>query len=322
MSLFEWALAHSRAHPHLAWSLQITSEDAATMQTDLERMCLLARVHDKVLLRPTDFVKVPFLQALDLVGRRRVLVRGGTAFVPRDRLISIITSRFRASVSACAALSLLPWPGALCPITRTNPPPPQLSRGLAFANKALPTILQDDRLGDILVNMTRSYIGREYGKGQGALAGAEVRAGDVQGLSESSYPLCMEHLHRGLMTHHHLRHDGRMQYGLFLKGLGLGLEEALIFWQTEFTKSMSPDDFVKRYGACGRLTQTRVSARLPTLCHPALPPRLQRSIQHPPQLRQGRQARRLHAVLVPTHHPGHGPRDWRVPWLPLPALGR
>ena len=124
MSLFEWALAHSRAHPHLAWSLQITSEDAATMQTDLERMCLLARVHDKVLLRPTDFVKVPFLQALDLVGRRRVLVRGGTAFVPRDRLISIITSRFRASVSACAALSLLPWPGALCPITRTNPPPP------------------------------------------------------------------------------------------------------------------------------------------------------------------------------------------------------
>jgi len=27
-----------------------------------------------------------------------------------------------------------------------------------------------------------------------------------------------------------------MQYGLFLKGIGLSLEDALRFWQTEFTK--------------------------------------------------------------------------------------
>ena len=101
---------------------------------------------------------------------------------------------------------------------------------------------------DILVNMSQAYVGRDYSQGQGALAGATVRAGDIMGLAESSFPMCMEHLQRGLSTNNHLRHAGRMQYGLFLKGIGLGLEEALVFWQNEFTKSMSPDDFIKKYG--------------------------------------------------------------------------
>jgi len=105
-------------------------------------------------------------------------------------------------------------------------------------------------LADILVNMSQAYVGRDYSQGQGALAGATVRAGDIMGLAESSFPMCMEHLQRGLSTNNHLRHAGRMQYGLFLKGIGLGLEEALVFWQNEFTKSMSPDDFIKKYGEC------------------------------------------------------------------------
>ena len=81
-------------------------------------------------------------------------------------------------------------------------------------------------------------------------------------------PLCMSHLHSKLKENHHLRHGGRMQYGLFLKGIGLSLEDALRFWQTEFTKvgglvalvlfaaptdgamttqAMSAEDFVKRF---------------------------------------------------------------------------
>lgn len=38
-----------------------------------------------------------------------------------------------------------------------------------------------------------------------------------------------------------------MQYGLFLKGIGLSLEEALRFWRTEFTKAMDGDKFDKQY---------------------------------------------------------------------------
>ena len=31
------------------------------------------------------------------------------------------------------------------------------------------------------------------------------------------YPLCMRHLHKTLRREKHLRHYGRLQYGLFLK---------------------------------------------------------------------------------------------------------
>ena len=36
-------------------------------------------------------------------------------------------------------------------------------------------------------------------------------------LSRTSYPLCMRQLHTALKENHHLKHGGRLQYGLFLK---------------------------------------------------------------------------------------------------------
>ena len=60
-------------------------------------------------------------------------------------------------------------------------------------------------------------------------------------LARESFPPCMRHLHESLRRDHHLRHFGRLQYGLFLKSIGLTLEQALTFWRTEFTKKMEPD---------------------------------------------------------------------------------
>lgn len=51
----------------------------------------------------------------------------------------------------------------------------------------------------------------------------------------------MLRLHHALRENHHLRHGGRMQYGLFLKGAGLTLEQSLAFWKSEFTKKMDAD---------------------------------------------------------------------------------
>ena len=48
----------------------------------------------------------------------------------------------------------------------------------------------------------------------------------------------MRYLHDTLRQDHHLRHFGRLQYGLFLKSIGLSLEQALAFWRDEFTKKM------------------------------------------------------------------------------------
>jgi DNA primase large subunit len=59
--------------------------------------------------------------------------------------------------------------------------------------------------------------------------------------------MCMRNLHDRLRKDHHLKHMGRMQYGLFLKGIGLDLKDALTFWRQEFAKVMAADKFDKSY---------------------------------------------------------------------------
>lgn len=51
----------------------------------------------------------------------------------------------------------------------------------------------------------------------------------------------MKRLHVFLRSDHHLKHQARQQYGLFLKGAGLPLDQALTFWRSEFTKKMDSD---------------------------------------------------------------------------------
>ncbi|KAK7755173.1 DNA primase subunit pri2 [Diatrype stigma] len=48
------------------------------------------------------------------------------------------------------------------------------------------------------------------------------------------------------MLYAHLKHYGRLQYTLFLKGIGLNLEECLLFWRSSFNK-ITDDTFNKEY---------------------------------------------------------------------------
>lgn len=57
----------------------------------------------------------------------------------------------------------------------------------------------------------------------------------------------MRTLHEALKTDHHLKNQGRVQYILFLKGIGVKLESSIQFWQTEFTKLMDINKFEKEY---------------------------------------------------------------------------
>lgn len=56
----------------------------------------------------------------------------------------------------------------------------------------------------------------------------------------------MRNLHINLRKNNHLKHNSRLQYGLFLKGIGLSLEEALIFWRQSF-KLITDETFNKEY---------------------------------------------------------------------------
>ena len=120
------------------------------------------------------------------------------------------------------------------------------SRSLTYAFRALPPILRDERLGPLLGSMAKAYMGPEYGAVD-KRALETVGPDDIDGLAKTAFPLCMQSLHESLNEAHHLKHGGRQQYGLFIKGLGLSLEGALVFWQRAFSAKMSPEAFLKAY---------------------------------------------------------------------------
>jgi len=56
----------------------------------------------------------------------------------------------------------------------------------------------------------------------------------------------MSRLSHTLTTTHHLKHYSRLQYTLFLKGLGLSLEDSLQYWRRGFS-AITDDVFNKEY---------------------------------------------------------------------------
>jgi DNA primase large subunit len=72
-----------------------------------------------------------------------------------------------------------------------------------------------------------------------------ITASAIDNLSQH-FPLCMQNLHQTLRRDSHLKHFGRLQYTLFLKGIGLSLEECIMFWRRSF-KLMTDDKFNKEY---------------------------------------------------------------------------
>ncbi|XP_065443979.1 DNA primase large subunit isoform X3 [Chrysemys picta bellii] len=111
--------------------------------------------------------------------------------------------------------------------------------------RSLPAVQSDERLQPLLNHLSHSYVGPDYSIQKNI---GKISLEHIDALSVKSFPLCMRQLHKALRDNHHLRHGGRMQYGLFLKGIGLTLEQALQFWKSEFIKGkVDADKFDKGY---------------------------------------------------------------------------
>ncbi|CCI41266.1 unnamed protein product [Albugo candida] len=175
-------------------------------------------------LRPLgSYFKVPFTQVLDLVGARKVYIEKGSAYVPFDQVVSILATRFRASLSKALAQ--------------------------AYRKYTRSMISRDGRLIPILNNLAKHHIDADYTIQSSSVfsSGEKVTPEAIDAFSRTSMPLCMRSLHKALLTDHHLRFAGRQQYGLFLKGTGLQLEDAIAFWRQHFCKRMTVDEFNKTY---------------------------------------------------------------------------
>ncbi|XP_015672423.1 DNA primase large subunit, partial [Protobothrops mucrosquamatus] len=168
-------------------------------------------------LKNNVFYKVSFCDAVDLVRVRKVYLLGGYACVPQQDFVTIVLNNYRT----------------------------KLSKALALTARSLPIVQTDERLQPLLNHLSHAYVGPDYNieKAMGKISLEQIDA-----LSVKSFPLCMRQLHKALRDNHHLRHGGRMQYGLFLKGIGLTLEQALQFWKSEFIRGkVDADKFDKGY---------------------------------------------------------------------------
>ncbi|GFZ15251.1 DNA primase, large subunit family [Actinidia rufa] len=88
----------------------------------------------------------------------------------------------------------------------------------------------------IVEALSTSYLGPDYSLPREF---ADISLKDIDQVAKSSFPLRMRHLFDKLREDHHLKHGGRMQLVLFLKGVGLKLEDALTFWKVEFSHKSS-----------------------------------------------------------------------------------
>ena len=164
----------------------------------------------------THICKVPFEQVADLVRYRRVFVQGGWAYVLSSDTASVAATAFRE----------------------------RLQHGLAVCCERLHTNVYDgeaERLAPLLFGLPMFD--------QCRLGPATALAlKDLPAAMTASAPLCMRRSFEVLKDQHHLKHGGRWQLGMFLKGIGVGMDDALAFWAAEFRKGgKTAEEFDKEY---------------------------------------------------------------------------
>ena len=148
---------------------------------------------------------IPFTHALDLVATRQVFVHKGMAYIPASKLLHIVTAKFRT----------------------------HLSRQLVLLSSVPKT--------DAVMGRTRELVDNLATVSAGSYQEQSNEFGTTGGLKPNTVathvknmPLCMVQLHWGLQADKKLKHWGRLQYGLFLKGAGLSMDDALIYFERQF----------------------------------------------------------------------------------------
>ncbi|KAK5995910.1 putative DNA primase large subunit [Cladobotryum mycophilum] len=199
----------------LDWWEPVTEDEKSMYGAELAAMVSgkKGNIEDETWFK-VDWERVP-----DLIEGRRVFLKAGKAYVPGREQSSMVVAEFTT----------------------------RLERQLELTARALPKLDEDDRLTPILNHLSKNFITPDsaYMSGSTAPIGAQITSANVDSLSQH-FPACMSNLHRTLRREAHLKHYGRLQYTLFLKGIGLNLEECLMFWRSSFHK-VNDDTFNKEY---------------------------------------------------------------------------
>lgn len=133
--------------------------------------------------RANSYVKVPFKEAISLVGRRIVFLHKGVAYVPVKELTTILSAHFRAKISG----------------------------ELVKAYKYWPEIMKDERISRMLLNLSNhNAIDFNLFEAKAPTDGEKIKLSDLDFYARKSFPPCMKQLITVLRNKHHLKHYGRL----------------------------------------------------------------------------------------------------------------
>uniref|UniRef100_A0A0G4GXJ2 DNA primase large subunit C-terminal domain-containing protein n=1 Tax=Chromera velia CCMP2878 TaxID=1169474 RepID=A0A0G4GXJ2_9ALVE len=174
-------------------------------------------------LGETELLRVPFEEALSLVGRRRVALMGGYAFVTTSDVPSLLANKFRKNLHD--------------------------SLEEMASSAATVEILQNERIRSFMHGIGTAYSGVTGGKGAAGFAVGDaerVTPERIEQLKEC-FPPCMRQLYSHLKSEHHLKHWGRLQLRLFLKGAGMKLDEQMDMWAKLMAPKVDAEKFRKEH---------------------------------------------------------------------------
>lgn len=169
------------------------------------------------------FHRVPFQHAMTLARRRRALLRAGYCLVPSCEMVYVAAHHYERS----------------------------LRLQMQALYRSLHTIDDDERsrLAPVLARIVAAWQTgvMHHSSNSGSAGRLQFRLYDIDRYAELHFPLCMKHLHHKLRENHHLKYNGRVQYRMFLKGLGVSVGESLVFFRSEFVKVMPTATFEKEH---------------------------------------------------------------------------
>jgi DNA primase large subunit len=225
LELFKWRFVNNPPEDRNAWLRShglryesISRDEYDELKQDLYQALASRRDLDAGQIDNPEHYKVPFEEVIDLVRQRKVFLREGFAYVPEPDLVSIVSTAVRAK-----------W-----------------SRELSTTSRSWPSLREEeaDRLFGFLEGLSTQYVGEDWSRPKGD---TRVTLADLPAAARRSFPLCMHNMYVKLLETHHLKHSARHQFGLFLKSIGLTVDESMAFFKSEFCKKMPGDKFMKEY---------------------------------------------------------------------------
>ncbi|GMM37222.1 DNA primase subunit [Saccharomycopsis crataegensis] len=170
------------------------------------------------------FIKVEFDSVMESVSNRSVFLRNGYAYIMASQSMGLLVNEFSK----------------------------KLSSALVRTAYIYPRLDEDDRLLPILNHLSSNYTSIEY---QPEYASRGGESGDINAESITTepimkhFPLEMKYLMKAVMRENHLKYLGRTQLTLFLKGIGLSVDESVKFFCKWFTMNgkLTQEKFYKEY---------------------------------------------------------------------------